>query len=221
MPDTEDIIIFKLDSQEIVYTVDMFHNTLQLPVESLENPFVVPANIEIIESFMNKVSYQGVVDKTKINILQLFHVMVNRTYMDYAALLWIEEDYHSVKDDILLVSVYTTRNVTVRGMLILDAFLTKENRATDDFKEYETVFINPGEGEKVEQSYDDFDDSDSRLEPGSHKENPDYVDDDDDKEEEKADEKEGNLMGSLEIRNEKIQTPVPTTPISPRSPRIP
>ncbi|GKB17437.1 hypothetical protein Tco_0851360 [Tanacetum coccineum] len=54
----------------------------------------------------------------------------------------IEEDYHSIKDDIPLVSVYTTRDVRVQGMLILDEFLTKEIRATDDFKEYKTVFMN-------------------------------------------------------------------------------
>ncbi|GKE07029.1 hypothetical protein Tco_1399047 [Tanacetum coccineum] len=308
-----------MDSQKIVYTVDMFCNILQLPVETPENPFVVPANIEIIESFMNRVGYQGVVDKvsafytkflaqpwqtmfkvfnrclttrtsghdqTKINILQLFHAVVNRTNVDYAALLWwdfmncvsqkknviqylivdlmkkfpsiprrIEEHYHSIKDDILLASVYTTGNVTVRGMLIPDAFLTGEIHATDDFKEYETgstprshriptlTTFSPqgkkrkqsvgessspqkslkitisqkqaGEGEKAEQSYDDVDDSDNKLEPMSHKENPEHVDDDDEKEEEKVDEKEGNGMGSLEIRTEKMQeTPIPKTPRS-------
>ncbi|GKD57093.1 hypothetical protein Tco_1290480 [Tanacetum coccineum] len=115
---------------------------------------------------------------TKINILQLFHAVINQTHVDYAALLWwdfinnvfqkkeaiqyprftkliiadlikkfpnipkrIEEDYHSIKDDVPLVSVYTTGNVSVRGMLISDAFLTAEVRETDDFKEYETVFM--------------------------------------------------------------------------------
>ncbi|GKD08650.1 hypothetical protein Tco_1188335 [Tanacetum coccineum] len=53
----------------------------------------------------------------------------------------LEEDYHSIKDDVPLVSVYTTGNVLVRRMLILDALLTTEIRETDDFKEYETVFI--------------------------------------------------------------------------------
>ncbi|GKF38426.1 hypothetical protein Tco_0118487, partial [Tanacetum coccineum] len=110
MSDIEDTIIFKLYSQEIVYTMDMFQDTLNLSVETLEKPFVAPVNIEIIKSFMNRVSYQGVVDKasafytknlaqpwqtmfkvfnrclttrtsghdqTKINILQLFHVVVN------------------------------------------------------------------------------------------------------------------------------------------------
>ncbi|GKE16643.1 hypothetical protein Tco_1424220 [Tanacetum coccineum] len=180
-------------------------------METPDNPFVASVNIETIEVFMNKVGYQGVVDKvsafymknlaqpcqtmfkvfnrclttrtsghdqTKINILQLFHAVINRTNVDSAALLWldfmnnvrkkkeaiqyprfikliiadlmnkfpkipqrIEEDYHSIKDDIPLVSVYTTRDVRVRGMLIPDAFLTKEIRATDDFKEYEMVFM--------------------------------------------------------------------------------
>ncbi|GKE55675.1 hypothetical protein Tco_1494860 [Tanacetum coccineum] len=161
----------------------------------------------------------------------------------------IDEDYHSIKDDTPLVSVYTTGNVLIRGMLIPNEFLTKEVRATDDFKEYETVFMNVailmnqpqpvvstqgmhkstprahrtptlttsmGEGEKDKQSYDDVDDSDNRLEPGSHKENQEYVDDDDNNEEEKVDEKEGDEMGSLETRTEKMQKLIRTTPKSPR-----
>ncbi|GJW99575.1 retrovirus-related pol polyprotein from transposon TNT 1-94 [Tanacetum coccineum] len=117
-------------------------------------------------------------DQTKINILQLFHVVLNQTHVDYAALLWwdfmnnvfqkkesiqyprfikliiadlmkkfpnipkrLEEEYHSIKDDVPLVSVYKPGNVLVRGMLIPDALLTTEIRQTDDFKEYETVFM--------------------------------------------------------------------------------
>nr|GEZ22943.1 hypothetical protein [Tanacetum cinerariifolium] len=53
----------------------------------------------------------------------------------------IKEDYHSIKDNVPLVSVYTTGDVRVRGMLILDVFLTEEIRATNDFKEYEMVFM--------------------------------------------------------------------------------
>nr|GEU31813.1 hypothetical protein [Tanacetum cinerariifolium] len=150
VPDTEDTIIFKLDNQEIIYTVDMFRDTLQLPVKTLENPFR------------------------------------------------LEEDYHSIQDDIPLVSVYTIGNVTVQRMLIPDAFLTKEIRATDDYKEYETVFVNKHvvKGEKVVELYaDKFDAS--------------MIHDD---EEEKKDDK----MGSLKIRTEKMQTPIPITPRSPR-----
>ncbi|GJT28025.1 hypothetical protein Tco_0908300 [Tanacetum coccineum] len=97
---------------------DLFN---QLQVESPENPFVAPVNIETIEAFMNRVDYQGVVDKIPQRI---------------------EEDYHFIKDDIPLVSVYTNRDVRVRGMLIPDAFLTEKICAIDDFKEYEMVFMN-------------------------------------------------------------------------------
>ncbi|GKB81122.1 hypothetical protein Tco_0948017 [Tanacetum coccineum] len=182
-------VVFKLDTQEITYTMDMFRAILKLPVETPDNPFVAPVTIETIKYFMNKVDYQGVVDKfsafctkklaqpwqtmfkvfncclttrtsghdqTKINILQLFHVVINLTNVDYAALLWwdfmnnvfqkkeaiqVDEDYYSIKDDTLLVSVYTIGNVLVQGMLIPDAFLTEEIRATDDFKKYDTVFV--------------------------------------------------------------------------------
>ncbi|GKB72555.1 hypothetical protein Tco_0933967 [Tanacetum coccineum] len=55
VPDTEETIKFKLDTQEIIYTIDMFRDTINLPVETPKHPFVAPINIEIIESFMNKV----------------------------------------------------------------------------------------------------------------------------------------------------------------------
>ncbi|GJX06856.1 hypothetical protein Tco_0194788 [Tanacetum coccineum] len=67
---------------------------------------------------------------------------------------------------------------------------------------------------KVVEGEKDDDDSDDRLEPESHKENPKYVDDDDD--EEKVDEKKAVDMGSLETRTEEMQTPIPTPPRSPR-----
>ncbi|GJX66740.1 hypothetical protein Tco_0301083 [Tanacetum coccineum] len=183
----------------------------------------------------------------------------------------IDEDYHSIKEDIPLVSVYTTRTVLVRGILILDEFLTEDIRTIDDFKEYEMVFMNVvvpmnqpqpvvstqgthrstprahktpivstaspqgkkrkqivGESSSLQKSLKitirqkqvvegekDDDDSEDRLEPGSHKENLEYVDDDDD--EEKVDEKKDVEMGRLETRAEEMQTPIPTTPRSPRT----
>ncbi|GKC80843.1 hypothetical protein Tco_1131617 [Tanacetum coccineum] len=189
----------------------MFRSTLQVPVETPKHPFITPSTIKDIEPFMQKVGYQGVVDKvgafytkflaqpwqtmfkvfnrclttqtsrhdqTKINILPLFHAMVNCTHVDYDDLLWcdflncvfqkkdviqyprfkkliiadlikkfpsipqlLKEDYHSIKDDILLVSVNSTGNVLFRGMLIPDAFLTDEICATNDYVEYEKVFV--------------------------------------------------------------------------------
>ncbi|GKG08034.1 hypothetical protein Tco_0333866 [Tanacetum coccineum] len=66
----------------------------------------------------------------------------------------------------------------------------------------------------VVEGENDDDDSKDRSEPGSHKENPKYVDDDDDKE--NVDEKKDAKMGSLETRTEEMQTLIPTPPRSPR-----
>ncbi|GKA58198.1 retrovirus-related pol polyprotein from transposon TNT 1-94 [Tanacetum coccineum] len=242
VPDTEDTIKFMLDTRQFIYTVDMFRDTLQLQVETPENPFVALANIHTIEAFMNRVGYQVVADKvsyffmknlaqpwqtmfkvfnrclttktsghdqTKINILQLFHVKFPNIPKR------LEEDYHSIKDNVPLVSVYTTRNVLVRGMLIMDALLTVEIRGTDDFKEYETVFMKKSLKITIKQKQiveKDDDDSEDRIEPGSHKDNPEVVDDDDDKEREQKDDE----MGSLDIRNEETQTTIPTPLSSPR-----
>ncbi|GJX71239.1 retrovirus-related pol polyprotein from transposon TNT 1-94 [Tanacetum coccineum] len=88
-----------------VYLQQFWRRVSKVPVETLENLFVAPVNIETIEAFMNRVAYQ-------------------------VSLIKIDEDYHSIKDDTPLVSMYTIGNVLVRGMLIPDAFLTKESRAT-------------------------------------------------------------------------------------------
>ncbi|GJR91830.1 hypothetical protein Tco_0215841 [Tanacetum coccineum] len=208
---------------DIVYTVDIFRDTLKLPVKTPDNPFVAPVNIEIIESFMHMVGYQGVVDKDffycvkqKKNVIMYprFTKLIFADLMKkYPSIpLRHEEDYHSIKDDILL---------------------TGEIRATDNYKEYETVFINVDvpmnqpqsvvstqgthkstprahrtptltaspQGKKRKQSagetnasmiHDDVDDSGDRIEPDSHKEHPKVVvDDDDDNKDEKKDDEMG------------------------------
>ncbi|GKE17162.1 hypothetical protein Tco_1424739 [Tanacetum coccineum] len=118
----------------------------------------------------------------------------------------VDEDYHSIKNDTSLIRVYTTGNVLVRGMLIPDTFLTEEIRVTNDFMEYKmvahrkpTVSTASPQGKKRKQIAEesssphkslritirkkqvvegekDDDDSEDRLEPGSHKENPEYID---------------------------------------------
>ncbi|GKA23752.1 photosystem II CP47 protein [Tanacetum coccineum] len=56
------------------------------------------------------------------------------------------------------------------------------------------------------------------LEPGSHKENPEHIDDDDDdKDEDKVDEEERGEMGSLETMTGEMQTLIPTKPRSLRT----
>ncbi|GKD03510.1 hypothetical protein Tco_1178484 [Tanacetum coccineum] len=123
VPNTKDTIRFKLDTQKITYTLDMFRATLKLPVEIPDNPFVAPVTIEIIESFMNKVGYQCVVDKKKeaIQYPRFIKLMIANLMKKFPNIPQrIDEDYHSIKDDIPLV---------------------KEIRSTDDFKKYETVFV--------------------------------------------------------------------------------
>nr|GEU62811.1 hypothetical protein [Tanacetum cinerariifolium] len=53
----------------------------------------------------------------------------------------LEEDYYSIKDDVSLVSVYTTRNVTVKGVLILDDLLTDYECETQEYKDYTKEFV--------------------------------------------------------------------------------
>nr|GEX31790.1 hypothetical protein [Tanacetum cinerariifolium] len=93
------------------------------------------------------------------------------------------------------------------------------------------------EGEDDESYASDFEDYvflneedfSSRLEPGSHKKNPEDVDDDEKKYDKKDDEDDNDdddqddhvlnrnrRTGSLEIRNEKMQTHIPSPPKSPR-----
>ncbi|GJW79595.1 retrovirus-related pol polyprotein from transposon TNT 1-94 [Tanacetum coccineum] len=121
-------------------------------------------------------------DETKINILQIFHVVINRVHVDYRRVLYVfdsipqrlKKDYHSIKDDVPLVSMYTTRNVTVKGMLIPDNLLTDNIRVEkivegEDEESYAREF--------ADSVFLDEEDSGTRLEPGSHKENPKEIDD--------------------------------------------
>ncbi|GJS77285.1 integrase, catalytic region, zinc finger, CCHC-type containing protein [Tanacetum coccineum] len=289
VPNTKDTIRFRLDTQEIVYIVDMFRATLKLPLETPDNPFIAP--------------YPHFTKLIIADLMTKFTSISPR----------LKEDYHSIKDDIPLVSVYTTGNVTVRGMLIPDAFLTEEIRATDDYKEYEMVFVRVDvlmkqlqpvvstqgthrttptahrtptftaaspqgkkrkqsvretssprkslkeeiekmvEREEDDESYasvfadsmlnDDVDDSGTRIEPESHKENPEVVKDDDDvnviekmDDEKKVDNDETTdnveekddddqtdhalvrpqAKGSMETRNKHMQTPIPRPNRSPK-----
>ncbi|GKD63426.1 hypothetical protein Tco_1305534 [Tanacetum coccineum] len=108
-------------------------------VETLDNPFAALVDIEIIESFMHTVCYQGVVDKVSafytkiparpwqtmfkkkdvIRYPRFTKLIIADLMKKYPSIpLRFEEDYHSIKDDIPLI------------------------RATNDFKEYEMVFRN-------------------------------------------------------------------------------
>ncbi|GKF93921.1 hypothetical protein Tco_0283621, partial [Tanacetum coccineum] len=87
---------------------------------------------------MKIIGYQGDVDKVSAffmkNLAQpwqtMFKVIIADLMKKFSFIPQrLEEDYQSIKDDIPLVSVYTTGNVTVRGMLIPNEFLTDDIRA--------------------------------------------------------------------------------------------
>ncbi|GKA96049.1 hypothetical protein Tco_0818144 [Tanacetum coccineum] len=76
-------IHFMVEKEEITYTVDMFPDTLKLPVETLEQSFIPPAHFDYINPFLR--------------------ILVPKR---------LEEDYHTIKDDTPLVGVYSIREVT-------------------------------------------------------------------------------------------------------------
>ncbi|GJW98470.1 retrovirus-related pol polyprotein from transposon TNT 1-94 [Tanacetum coccineum] len=222
VPNTKDTISFTIDRETIIYTVDMFRDTHKMSVETLGHPFIVPSDLKFIPRFLKIVGYEGIVDK------------------------------HSIKDDIPLRSVYSTGNVTVRGMLILGELLNDDICATKEYKEYEIKFVRIAEEqdnmmivqeklteediEKIvdgddEESYasafadsvfQDDEDTSTMIEPKSHKENPEVVDDNDNNDDDDDDHNDhafvrNKVSGCLEDRTEKMQTPIPS-PLDPLGP---
>ncbi|GJV50038.1 hypothetical protein Tco_1440250 [Tanacetum coccineum] len=101
---------FMVDKQEITYTVDIFR-------------FIDKQNKNVIQC--RRFTKLIIAD-----IMEKFESIPKR----------LKEDYHSIKDDTPLVSVYTTRNVIVRGMLIVDDLLTDAIRDNQAYKDYKGVF---------------------------------------------------------------------------------
>nr|GEU37012.1 retrovirus-related Pol polyprotein from transposon TNT 1-94 [Tanacetum cinerariifolium] len=184
VPDTKDPIMFKLDSQEITY---------------------------------NRIGYQGVVDKYKKNVItypRFIKLIICDLMKKYPSIpKRLDEDYHSIKDDIPLSLEEERKQVSREA-----CSPRKSLKVT--IKQNQVV-----EGDKDERSYankfaasmldDDVNDFGNKLDPGSHKENPKVIDDDYVNDDEQKDEKKNDVgiheMGSLENRTEKLQTPIPTT----------
>ncbi|GJY55338.1 hypothetical protein Tco_0454453 [Tanacetum coccineum] len=96
IPDIEDTIKFMLDTQQFIYIIDIFRDTLHLPVETSKNPFVARANIYTIEAFMNRkkeaIQYPRFIKLIIDDLMKKFPNIPKR----------LEEDYHSIKDDVPL-----------------------------------------------------------------------------------------------------------------------
>ncbi|GJW58111.1 hypothetical protein Tco_0104842 [Tanacetum coccineum] len=109
--------------------MDMFRSPLKLLVETPENPFIVPTTLKFIHPFLKIVGYQGNVDK------------VSAFFTKYLAQPW--QTMFKVFNRCITsrTSGLDQRNVTVKGMLIPDVFLTDDICATSEYKEYEMVFV--------------------------------------------------------------------------------
>ncbi|GKD40391.1 hypothetical protein Tco_1260598, partial [Tanacetum coccineum] len=99
-------IRFTVDENEITYTVDMFRSTLKLPVETPENPFIAPATMKLIQPFLKIVRYQGDANKHKKDVIQyprFTNLIISNLMKKFDFIPQrLEEDYHSIKDDIPL-----------------------------------------------------------------------------------------------------------------------
>ncbi|GKC78154.1 hypothetical protein Tco_1128928, partial [Tanacetum coccineum] len=62
VPNANETIRFTIDKETITYTVDMFHSTFKLLVETPEQPFIALATLKFIQPFLKIVGYQGLVD---------------------------------------------------------------------------------------------------------------------------------------------------------------
>ncbi|GJT38882.1 hypothetical protein Tco_0938747 [Tanacetum coccineum] len=135
VPNANETICFMVDKQEITYTVDMFHATLKLQVETHEQPFIPLANFEYIQLFLRIVGYQVL---TNVRASPNSSLIIMEKYESIPKRL--KEDYQTIKDDTPLVNVYTTGEVIVQGMLIPNDLLTDAIRDTQVYKDYEAKY---------------------------------------------------------------------------------
>ncbi|GJW67905.1 hypothetical protein Tco_0122329 [Tanacetum coccineum] len=193
VPGPEEKVKFILNTQQFVYTVDMFRYILHFPVETPKNPFVETVNIETIKTFMNRVGYKGVVDKVDVLVNQPQPVIsTKRTHRS------------------------TPREHRTPTLTASPQGKKRKQSAGESSSPQKSLNIIIRQQKVVEQEKDDAD-SENRLEPKSHKDNPKTVNDDADNYVEKVDEEERGNMGSLETKTEETQTTIPTPPRSPRT----
>nr|GEX03277.1 hypothetical protein [Tanacetum cinerariifolium] len=212
------MVKFMLNTQEFIYTVDMFRDILHLPVETLENPFVASVNIETIKAFKNRVGYQDVVDKGKKRKQNVGESSSPRNIHKIA----IKKKKQSIPsipppgDDRKRDAI---AEATLLSLTLYETALAakaQENVAKVQEKLDEDEIEKMVKGDEDEELYasefvdsvlnDNVDDSGTTIEAGSHKENPKNVDDDDEEiEKEKKDdvEIENEMKDDEEIEKEK------------------
>ncbi|GKA91739.1 hypothetical protein Tco_0813664 [Tanacetum coccineum] len=134
-------------------------------------------------------------DQTKINILQLFHVLIVADLMKKFPNIpkRLEEDYHSIKDDVPLRTHRITPSAHRSPTVFASPPETKKRHQIKgkSSSPRNSLKITIKRNQLVEK---DDDDSEDRIEPGSHKDNPEVVVDDDDNEREKKDDEMGRAL---------------------------
>ncbi|GJX89406.1 retrovirus-related pol polyprotein from transposon TNT 1-94 [Tanacetum coccineum] len=180
-------------------------------VETPDNPFIAPETIKYIQPFMMIVGYQGEVDKKDVIQYHRFTKLIIANLMKKFPSIpqRLEEDYHSIKDDIQLVFVGidvptiqpqpvestqgtnrtpSTHRTPTPTAIASDIVQKKQKRKQETSSPNLSLKIHV----KQLKSNDDDDDSGNRIEPGSHKEHPETVDDDENEEEKKDEKKDGD-----------------------------
>ncbi|GJX72706.1 retrovirus-related pol polyprotein from transposon TNT 1-94 [Tanacetum coccineum] len=228
-----------------IYLQQFWKTVSKLPVETPDNPFIAPETIKYIQPFMMIVGYQGEVDKQKKDVIQyprFIKLIIADLMKEFPSIPQrLEEDYHSIKDDIQLIDVPTIQPQPVESTQGTNS--TPSTYRTPTPTAIASDIVQKKQKRKQETSSpnlslkisNDDDDSGNRIEPRSHKEHPETVDDDENEEEKKDEKKDGDNdddvdddhtnhtldktqdMGSLETRNEKMQTLIPSPHRSPRT----
>ncbi|GKB75759.1 hypothetical protein Tco_0942654, partial [Tanacetum coccineum] len=241
VPNANETIRFIVYKEEITYTVDMFHDTLKLLVQTPKQPFIPLADFDYIYPF------QGHLHKQKKNVIQypLFTKLIITNLIEKYELIpkRLKEDFHTIKDDTMLVNAYkdyvekfervevpmiqpelieSTQGMhrTPRATRIpnLDVVQTRK-RKDKTAKVYEAQQNLAAVKENVlEENMDKIVEGEDDLDGTEFADTKDdkKIDDDDD------DHNDHTLIkiqvtGSSEITTKKIQTPIPSPPRSHRT----
>nr|GEU33394.1 hypothetical protein [Tanacetum cinerariifolium] len=84
--------------------------------------------------------HQGTLSNLRLDFIRV-RAQANVSFSGIRIFATLEEEYHVIKDDTSLVSVYTTRKVIVKGMLIPDNLITDDIQDTQPHKDYEKEFV--------------------------------------------------------------------------------
>ncbi|GJY05067.1 hypothetical protein Tco_0371007 [Tanacetum coccineum] len=236
VPDTKDTIRFKLNTQEITYTVDMFRDALKLQLiiaNLMEKYLSIPRR--------HDVDYHSIKDDTPLEYETVFvgvDVLMNQLQSVVSTQGTHRSAPRAHKTPTLTTASPQEKKRKQR------AGETSDDRKRDEVAEVTILSLTlhkialAAEAQENIAKFadsminDDVNDSGTRIEPGSHKEYPENVNDDDEiekeikddeimKEETNDDVEKINAVvkekdnyegasGSMEFRNEKMQTPILT-----------